>query len=58
MSYKTRYACLSFICACAIMLDFQIAHAQSLSGVDAIVEKGKKNFGGKMSVMVWKDTIV
>jgi CubicO group peptidase (beta-lactamase class C family) len=40
------------------MLDFQIAHAQSLSGVDAIVEKGKKNFGGKMAVMVWKDTIV
>ena len=58
MSYKTRYVCLSFIFACAIMLDFQMAHAQNLSGVDGIVEKEKKNFGGKLAVMVWKDTIV
>jgi CubicO group peptidase (beta-lactamase class C family) len=32
--------------------------AQNFSGLDAIVEAQKKNFGGKLAVMVWKDTVV
>jgi CubicO group peptidase (beta-lactamase class C family) len=58
MSYKTRYICLSFIFACIMMLNLRTVHAQNLSGLDNLVEKQKKNFGGKMAVMVWKDTIV
>ena len=58
MSYKTRYVCLSFIFTCFVMLNLQMGFAQDFSGVDVIVEKQKKNFGGKLAVMVWKDTIV
>ena len=58
MSYKTRYICLSFISMCIMMLNLQTVLAQDLSGLDGVIEKQKKNFGGKMAVMVWKDTIV
>src|SRR5690242_1987352 len=58
MSYKTRYICLSFIFVCIMMLNFQRTHAQTFGSLDALVEKQKKNYGGKMAVMVWKDTIV
>lgn len=58
MSYKTRYVCLSFITICVMMLNFQVIHAQRLSSIDGMLEQRKKQFGGKMAVMVWKDTIV
>jgi CubicO group peptidase (beta-lactamase class C family) len=58
MSYKTRYACLSFIIFCAMMLNFQGVQAQDFSAVDRLLEQRKKQFGGKMAVMVWKDTIL
>ena len=58
MSYKTRYVCLSFIFASLMVLNLQTVFSQDLSGVDGLIEKQKKNFGGKMAVMVWKDTLV
>src|SRR5690348_5950711 len=58
MSYKTRYICLSFILSCVLMLNLQSVFAQDFSALDGIVEKTKKNFGGKMAMMVWKDTVV
>jgi CubicO group peptidase (beta-lactamase class C family) len=58
MSYKTRYVCLSFIFSCCMMLNLQTVFSQDLSGVNGLIEQQKKNFGGKMAVMVWKDTLV
>ena len=58
MSYKTRYLCLSFITICVMVLNFQLLNAQPLSSIDGLIEQRKKQFGGKMAVMVWKDTIV
>src|SRR5688500_18009243 len=58
MSYKTRYVCLSFITMSVMMLNFQIIHVQQIGSIDGMGEQRKKQFGGKMVVMVWKDTIV
>ena len=58
MSSKRRYVCLSFILSCVLMLNFQMLKAQSLRDVDASVEQVKKHFGGKVAVMVWKDTLM
>ena len=40
------------------MLLLQTVKAQPISGLDAIVEQEKDQFGGKMVVMVWKDTLL
>ncbi|HUQ66237.1 MAG TPA: serine hydrolase domain-containing protein [Flavitalea sp.] len=58
MSYKIRRVCLSFITLSVMMLNFQLLHAQNLSALDGMIEQTKKQFGGKLAVMVWKDTIV
>ena len=58
MSYKTRYACLSFITVMVMMLNLQALHAQRLSSLDGMLEQRKKQFGGKIAMVVWKDTIV
>ncbi len=41
------------------MLMLQNVHAQgNLSDLNGIVDQRKNVFGGKLAVMVWKDTIV
>lgn len=58
MSPKARYACLSFIFLGCLMLNYHALKAQNFASLDAVIEKQKKPFGGKMAVMLWKDTIV
>lgn len=58
MSPKTRSICLSFILPGLLVLNFQPVKSQNLSSLDAVVEQQKKPFGGKLAVMVWKDTIL
>ena len=58
MSYKSKEFCLKFIFFLCIMLLLQTVKAQRISGLDAIVEQEKNQFGGKMVVMVWKDTLL
>jgi CubicO group peptidase (beta-lactamase class C family) len=58
MSYKTLYACLNFIFACLLVLNFQSLKAQDFSGLDAIIERQHKHFSGPMAVLVWKDTTI
>lgn len=58
MSSNSRFICLSFIFSCLLMLNFQFLKSQNLSSLDAVVEQQKKNFGGKLAVLVWKDTIL
>lgn len=40
------------------MLNLQVANAQDFSGIDNLIENQKTNFGGKIAVMIWKDTLV
>ncbi len=58
LSYKPRSICLKFIPLLAFMLFFQAAQSQDLTDLDNIIEQQKKVFGGKIAVMVWKDTII
>ncbi|MBL7699743.1 MAG: beta-lactamase family protein [Chitinophagaceae bacterium] len=57
MSSKSRSICLSFILWSVVMLNFQPSWSQNFSSLDAVVEQSKKPFGGKLAVLVWKDTI-
>jgi CubicO group peptidase (beta-lactamase class C family) len=41
-----------------MMLNFQVSKGQNFSSVDALVEQRKNHFGGKMIVMLWKDTVL
>lgn len=58
MSVFRTFSCLKFIFSFTLMLFLQSAIAQDFSRLDAIIEKRKNHFGGNMSVMVWKDTIL
>lgn len=58
MSAKVFGLCLKCIFFGATMLMLQSATAQNFSGIDAIIDKGKSQFGGNMAVMVWKDTVL
>lgn len=58
MSYKLHHICLKFIFAALLMLILQPSKGQDFSSVDALVDQRKNHFGGKMVVMVWKDTIL
>ncbi len=40
------------------VLIFQVAGAQSFGSLEAVMEKRKNHFGGKMAVTVWKDTTI
>jgi CubicO group peptidase (beta-lactamase class C family) len=58
MSYKSGTFCRKFIFLTSLVLMLQSAAAQDFSGVQDVMEKRKNEFGGKMSVLVWKDTTV
>lgn len=58
MSYKLHFDCLNFLFASFLMLFFQTTKGQDFSILDALVNQRKNHFGGKMVVMVWKDTIL
>lgn len=58
MSYNLPFFCLKFIIPVVTMLNLQSVNAQRFSNLDALIEQRKNHFGGKMAVMVWKDTIV
>src|SRR5687768_2821375 len=58
MSYKGGIFCRKFIFLTSLVLMLQSAAAQNFSGVQVIMDKRKNEFGGKMAVIVWKDTTV
>jgi CubicO group peptidase (beta-lactamase class C family) len=58
LSYKRRSICLKFILLSGFMLFFQASRSQDTAALSGLIEKHKKMFGGKVAVMVWKDTIV
>ena len=59
MSYKPCSACRKFLFIMVSLLMLQVAKSQmSFSSLDGMIEQKKAQFGGKMSVMVWKDTVL
>lgn len=56
LSYKRCSNCLKFILLTVFVLFFQVLKAQDFTGLDATLEQHKKIFGGKMAIVVWKDT--
>lgn len=56
LSYKTRSNCLKFISVAVFMLFFQVLKSQDFSNLDAVMDQRKSVFGGKMAIVVWKDT--
>lgn len=58
LSYKWHSNCLKFILLPVFVLFFQVLRAQNLSNLDEIMEQKNKVFGGKMAIVVWKDTIL
>lgn len=58
MSYKCSLFCLKFIIWGALMLLLQHAVAQDFTSLNATIEQRKSQFGGKVAVMVWKDTLL
>ncbi len=58
MSYKPRSICLKFIPALVFLLFFQVVRSQSFSALDELIEQQKSQFGGKLAVMVWKDSLL
>lgn len=58
MSAKRFRFCLKFIFYVLSVLFLQSSLAQDFSGVAAVVDRKKNQFGGNMAVMVWKDTVL
>jgi CubicO group peptidase (beta-lactamase class C family) len=59
MSYKPRSNCLKFILIAFSLLMLQVIRAQnSFGSLDALVDQRKSQFGGKLALMVWQDTVM
>lgn len=59
MSYKRCSICLKFIFTMVSLQLLQIVHGQvDFSKLDKLIEQKKSQFGGKIAVMVWKDTLL
>lgn len=58
LSYNLCSNCLKFIFFTLYMLIFQSGKAQDLSDLNFTIDQRKSIYGGKMAVMVWKDTLL
>ena len=58
LSYKPHSICLKFIILATSMLFFQAVRSQDFTDLDNVIEQQKKVFGGKVAIMVWKDTVI
>ena len=59
MSYKPCSNCLKFMFIIPVLLMLQAVSGQrNFDNLSSAIEQKKSQFGGKLAVMVWKDTVV
>lgn len=58
MSHKFNCICMKVMIVGTFLLLFQPLIAQNFAGLDALLEKNKKQIGNNLVAMIWKDTMI